>query len=216
VLTGSAHRVWTAGAENGGSRSAAIHVFIEKGLPSPRGAVMGMVLIEDLDMRLRIFESEIEGEKLVTRHVLTQARLNADDLAEIKTKLRHFGDDIVLIKAAQLAQGTTMNIVLQDVTALRTDATELRRGLEATNARLDATNARLDAIDVRLDAMKARLDAMDVRLDAMKARLDAMDERLDAELGALRRGQETMHAEIGDMKRKLDAILAAVSPRGPA
>jgi len=32
-------------------------------------------------------EQEVEGEKLVTRHVLEQTRRNGDDLAAIKTRL---------------------------------------------------------------------------------------------------------------------------------
>jgi hypothetical protein len=32
-------------------------------------------------------EREVEGEKLVTRHILEQTRRNSDDLAAIKTRL---------------------------------------------------------------------------------------------------------------------------------
>ena len=32
-------------------------------------------------------EREVEGEKLVTRHILEQTRRNADDLAAVKTRL---------------------------------------------------------------------------------------------------------------------------------
>ena len=35
----------------------------------------------------RALEFEVEGEKLVTRHVLEQTRHNGDDLAAIKTRL---------------------------------------------------------------------------------------------------------------------------------
>jgi uncharacterized protein YoxC len=34
-----------------------------------------------------VLEREVEGEKLVTRHVLEQTRHNGDDLAAIKTRL---------------------------------------------------------------------------------------------------------------------------------
>jgi uncharacterized protein YoxC len=34
-----------------------------------------------------ILEREVEGEKLVTRHVLEQTRRNSDDLAVLKTRL---------------------------------------------------------------------------------------------------------------------------------
>ncbi len=35
----------------------------------------------------RALEQEVEGEKLVTRHILEQTRRNGDDLAAIKTRL---------------------------------------------------------------------------------------------------------------------------------
>jgi len=35
----------------------------------------------------RALEQEVEGEKLVTRHILEQTRRNGDDLAAVKTRL---------------------------------------------------------------------------------------------------------------------------------
>jgi len=35
----------------------------------------------------KVLEREVEGEKLVTRHILEQTRRNGDDLAAIKTRL---------------------------------------------------------------------------------------------------------------------------------
>jgi len=35
----------------------------------------------------RALEREVEGEKMVTRHILEQTRRNGDDLAAIKTRL---------------------------------------------------------------------------------------------------------------------------------
>ena len=43
-----------------------------------------------LETRVDIVESEVEGEKMVSRHILDQTRRNADDLAAIKSRLdRH-------------------------------------------------------------------------------------------------------------------------------
>ena len=45
----------------------------------------------------RALELDIEGEKLVTRHILEQTRRNGDDLAAIKTRLdrvEHKVDDV--------------------------------------------------------------------------------------------------------------------------
>jgi tetrahydromethanopterin S-methyltransferase subunit G len=40
-----------------------------------------------LATRVDVLEREVDGEKLVTRHVLEQTRRNGDDLAAIKTRL---------------------------------------------------------------------------------------------------------------------------------
>jgi chorismate synthase len=40
-----------------------------------------------LEVRVRVVEHEVEGEKLVTRHVFEQTRRNSDDLAAIKRRL---------------------------------------------------------------------------------------------------------------------------------
>jgi hypothetical protein len=42
---------------------------------------------EEFEGRVGVLEHEVEGEKLVTRHVLEQTRRNSDDLAAIKTRL---------------------------------------------------------------------------------------------------------------------------------
>ncbi|MBK5956968.1 hypothetical protein CCR97_01875 [Rhodoplanes elegans] len=42
---------------------------------------------EQLATRVDIVEREVDGEKMVTRHVLTETRRNSDDLAAIKTRL---------------------------------------------------------------------------------------------------------------------------------
>ncbi len=45
----------------------------------------------------RALELDVEGEKLVTRHILEQTRRNGDDLAAIKTRLdrvEHKVDDV--------------------------------------------------------------------------------------------------------------------------
>ena len=42
---------------------------------------------EELEARVGLLEREVEGEKLVTRHILEQTRRNGDDLATIKGQL---------------------------------------------------------------------------------------------------------------------------------
>ena len=40
-----------------------------------------------LEARVSVVEREVEGEKLVTRYILEQARRNGDDLAAVKSRL---------------------------------------------------------------------------------------------------------------------------------
>src|SRR5712692_1544794 len=42
---------------------------------------------EEFEARVGVLEREVEGEKLVTRHILEQTRRNGDDLATIKKQL---------------------------------------------------------------------------------------------------------------------------------
>ncbi|MEJ2379475.1 MAG: hypothetical protein P8Y53_23795 [Pseudolabrys sp.] len=42
---------------------------------------------EEFDARVGVLEQEVEGEKMVTRHILEQARRNGDDIAAVKTRL---------------------------------------------------------------------------------------------------------------------------------
>jgi tetrahydromethanopterin S-methyltransferase subunit G len=42
---------------------------------------------EEFEARVGTLEREVEGEKLVTRHILEQTRRNGDDLAAVKTRL---------------------------------------------------------------------------------------------------------------------------------
>src|ERR1700741_3341076 len=48
---------------------------------------MSAVTREEFEARVGVIEREVEGEKMVTRHILEQTRRNSDDLAAIKTRL---------------------------------------------------------------------------------------------------------------------------------
>ena len=42
---------------------------------------------QEFEARVGVLEREVEGEKMVTRHILEQTRRNGDDLAAVKTRL---------------------------------------------------------------------------------------------------------------------------------
>jgi CII-binding regulator of phage lambda lysogenization HflD len=41
-------------------------------------------------VRVDVLEREVDGEKMVTRHILDQSRRNGDDLAAVKSRLDRF------------------------------------------------------------------------------------------------------------------------------
>jgi hypothetical protein len=73
-----------------------------------------------LATRVDVLEREVDGEKLVTRHVLEQTRRNGDDLAAVKTRL-----DRVEGKVDGLAQD--IHGLRQDFIGLHGLATNLPR-----------------------------------------------------------------------------------------
>jgi chromosome segregation ATPase len=42
---------------------------------------------DEFEARVGVLEREVEGEKIVMRHILQETRRNSDDLAAIKTRL---------------------------------------------------------------------------------------------------------------------------------
>ncbi len=49
---------------------------------------------QHLETRVTVVEQELEGEKLVTRHILEQTRRNGDDLAAVKAQQKLQGADL--------------------------------------------------------------------------------------------------------------------------
>lgn len=62
----------------------------------------------------RALEREVEGEKMVTRHILEQTRRNGDDLAAVKTRLDRVEGKVDKID-------TRLGHVETDIRSLRTD-----------------------------------------------------------------------------------------------
>ena len=86
-----------------------------------------------LEGRVDVLEREVEGEKMVTRHILEQTRRNSDDLAAIRTRL-----DRVESKVDGLDQ--RLGAVEQSIGALRQNlpqiiATTMREVLDGRDRR---------------------------------------------------------------------------------
>ena len=51
-----------------------------------------------LEARVRVVEQEVEGEKMVTRHILEQSRRNGADLVAVKDDLAAVKGDLAAVK----------------------------------------------------------------------------------------------------------------------
>jgi hypothetical protein len=192
---------------------------------------MDMATSEYFENRVRELASEVEGEKVVTRHIFEQSHRNASDLGAIRAeigvmraesgdRLDRLAGDMVLANAALHSHGIRLDSLTRDVGLLRGDATALRRGQEELHARIDQLQAdvaarfdrqdgRLDGIDGRLDAIDGRLDGIDDRLGAVDDRLGAVDGRLDGidgRLDAIGGRLDGIHGRLGAVDGRLDAI----------
>ena len=49
--------------------------------------MVATVTREEFEARVGVLEREVEGEKVVSRHILEQTRRNSDDLAAIKSRM---------------------------------------------------------------------------------------------------------------------------------
>jgi hypothetical protein len=81
---------------------------------------MAGVTREEFEARVGVLEQEVEGEKMVTRHVLEQTRRNGDDLAAIKTRLDRVEDKL---------DGVDLRAMARKVDGLESGLAGLRRDL---------------------------------------------------------------------------------------
>ena len=101
---------------------------------------------EEFERRVRVLEGEVEGEKLVTRHILEQTRRNGDDLATLKT-------DSALMRAELTRHSALLNVLTQDVREIRTEMGQIRSTLNRQEERLSA----LDVLAQDVAAIRAAL-----------------------------------------------------------
>jgi len=111
---------------------------------------------EEFEVFKRELIGEVEGEKAVTRHILTETRQNSGDLAIIKAQITHLAGDLILANAALNSHGTRLNVLTQDVREIRT--------------RLDGMDAKIGGMDVKIGGMDAKLDAVLAAIRALVPR----------------------------------------------
>jgi hypothetical protein len=75
---------------------------------------------EEFEARVGVLEREVEGEKMVTRHILEQTRRNGDDLAAIKTRIGRVEERLV---------GVDLKGLVKDVAGLKATVEGLVKSL---------------------------------------------------------------------------------------
>jgi hypothetical protein len=81
---------------------------------------MAEVTREEFEARFGVLEHEVDGEKMVTRHILEQSRRNGDDLAAIKTRLDRVEEKL---------DGVDLRAMARKIDGLESNVAGLRRDL---------------------------------------------------------------------------------------
>jgi uncharacterized protein YoxC len=83
---------------------------------------MSPVTREEFEARVGVIEREVEGEKMLTRHVLEQSRRNSDDLAAIKTRLDRVEGKVDALQTTVSGLQTTVGGLIRDLPKIVADA----------------------------------------------------------------------------------------------
>jgi uncharacterized protein YoxC len=92
---------------------------------------------QHLAARTSILEREVEGEKLVTRHIFEQTRRNGHDLADVKTRL--------------------------DRVERKVD--DLDRKVDGLDRKVDGLDRKVDGLDKRFGDLEHKVGGLDVKVD---------------------------------------------------
>jgi uncharacterized protein YukE len=160
----------------------------------------------DFESRLRFVESEVEGEKPLTRHLPRKTSCDGEEIAATRAEIatlrlqaERAAGDIALVRAVQASEGTMLNILTRDMR-------EICKAIGQMKAQMDET--RMEMGDMRTEVG----DDMRTGLGDIRAILDAMDRSIDARL-------EAMEGDVGErfdaMQRNFDAVLAAIRMIAP-
>jgi chromosome segregation ATPase len=156
------------------------------------------------------------------------------DIQTLTSQTEHMVGEVVQSTALVRSHGLRLEALTRDIGLLRCDVTALRRGQEELHVRVDRVEARLDRLESELAEVKAELAELkaEVKRDlaemkgelaAVKAELAELKAEVKGELAEMKGGLADMKGGLAGMKgglaevnRKLDILVAAVAPRGPA
>ncbi len=149
---------------------------------------------EEFDARVRVLEGEVEGEKMVTRHILEQTHHNSNDLASLKT-------DMALVRAVLTSHSARLNVLTQDVGLLRQDMEVVRR--DVSEMRRD-----MGQLHQKMGEMRQGMGQLHQEMGGMRQGMG----QLHQEMGEMRQGMGQLHQEMGGMRADIAAIRAALAP----
>ena len=75
-----------------------------------------------LEARVSTIEQETEGEKMLSRYVLTQSRQNGDDLAALKTRVDRIEEKVDRLEQTVGHIGITLGALRRDLPSIVADA----------------------------------------------------------------------------------------------
>ncbi len=75
-----------------------------------------------LEARVATIEQETDGEKMLSRYILTQARLNGDDLAVLKTRVDRIEEKVDRLEQTVGHIGITLGSLRRDLPSIVADA----------------------------------------------------------------------------------------------
>jgi len=104
---------------------------------------------EDLEHRVRELANDIEGEKMITRHVLEQCRRNGAEIAAVRVELNTIGlriDNLTGDVTEARAALNRLNIISQDVTTLRGEVIAIRRDMDTIRRDMDTIRQDMDTM----------------------------------------------------------------------
>src|SRR5262245_19802118 len=102
---------------------------------------------DHLKARVDTVEREVEGEKIVTRHILEQTRHNSDDLAAIKSRLDRHDQ--------------------------RFDA--LERKFDGLERKFDGLERKVDGLERKFDGLERKVDGLERKFDGLERKVDGLD-----------------------------------------
>jgi chromosome segregation ATPase len=105
-------------------------------------------------------EDEMTGEKAVTRHVLRQASLNADDLGTLKTEVRHLTEQMVLANAALNTHGIRLNVLTQDTAMIRQEITALRTDLGTVQEQVSTLPQQVSTLQQQVSTLQQQVSTL--------------------------------------------------------